>query len=56
MANIEKEFLPFLNNWSLLFVVVAFLGYYAKINYIDPKLKVFRNPSMKRNGEGIKSG
>lgn len=36
---LENEFMPCLNNWLLLFAVIALLLYWSKINCIDPKLK-----------------
>lgn len=34
----EDEFLPFLSNWMLLFVVVGILMTYSYNNFIVPKL------------------
>lgn len=41
---IENEFLPFLNNWTLLFVVMAFGYNWVKIDCINPALNALKVP------------
>lgn len=47
---IENEFLPSLNSWPLLFVVVLFGYYWVKINCINPRLAELQEPTKKVNG------
>lgn len=48
---IESDFLPFLNNWMLLFVVTAFGYYWVKINCIDRTLKDLSAQEAEQTGE-----
>lgn len=51
MAN-DNEFLPFLNSWPLLFVVIALLLSYSAHHYIMPHIKEGRNVGV----EGPRGG
>lgn len=47
----ENEFLPSLNSWWLVFVLIAFGLYWANINAIQPKLKEMREHDSKKSEE-----